>query len=376
MSDWIHHLQRLRRDGAPSVLVTVASVKGSTPREPGAKMVVTQNETFGTIGGGRLEFNSIEQARRILEAPPESYGAQFIRFPLGPGLGQCCGGLVNVLFEMLRVPQPEWIGILTEVQRKNQACVVVSVANTRSTGNKLIVTLDGYSGGLGDSELEGEALQVAQEMLKPGKGARGPLLREIRDTGAETADTCAELLFEPVEANDFNIVLFGAGHVGKALVNVLSGLSCRITWVDGREEQFPRKLPDNVTIAGTDMHRFDVADAPPGSYFLVMTHSHALDFYLCGEILQRDDFQYFGLIGSRSKRAQFEKHLKREGVAPERLKRMTCPIGAIGISNKQPSAIAIAVAAEILQVYERAKANGKVGETNECHLSTGISLKG
>lgn len=370
MSDWIHHLQTLRRDGTPSVLVTVASVKGSTPREPGAKMIVTLDETFGTIGGGRLEFNSIEQARRILESPPESYGSLIARFPLGPGLGQCCGGLVNVLFEMVPVPQPEWISSLAKMQQKNQACIVVSVANTRSTGNKLIVTLDGYSGGLGDPELDEEAIQVAREMFKPGKGARGPLLREIRDSEGQAAGSCSELLFEPVEANDFNIVLFGAGHVGKALVNVLSGLSCRITWVDGREEQFPSKLPDNVTIAGTNTHSFDVEDAPPGSYFLVMTHSHALDFYLCEEILQRDDFRYFGLIGSRSKRAQFEKHLKREGVAPERFKRMTCPIGALGISSKHPSAIAIAVAAEILQVYERAKANEKAGEANECHLST------
>ena len=96
-----------------------------------------------------------------------------------------------------------------------------------------------------------------------------------------------------------------------------------------------------------------VDEAPPGSAFLVMTHSHALDLELCGRVLRRADFAYLGLIGSMSKRRRFEKRLRASGLAAGLIERMVCPIGIDGLKSKHPGAIAVAVAAQLLQTRER-----------------------
>jgi len=147
-------------------------------------------------------------------------------------------------------------------------------------------------------------------------------------------------------------VLFGAGHVGQALVRVLAYMPCTVSWADERDAQFPDNVPANVRVEPTDVPQAIVDEAPAGAFYLVMTHSHALDEQLCRHILRRGDFAYLGLIGSRTKRVKFERRLARRGVAPEALARMTCPIGVAGIHDKAPESIAIAVAAQLLQTRE------------------------
>jgi xanthine dehydrogenase accessory factor len=158
---------------------------------------------------------------------------------------------------------------------------------------------------------------------------------------------------ERVERGDFRVVVFGNGHVGRALVQVLGTLPCAVTWVDERENDFPPGVPPNVSVVVTDAPEDEVRHAAPRSLFLVMTHSHALDLELARAILARADFGYFGLIGSASKRAQFERRLAALGVPRSVLARMTCPIGVPGIRNKAPGAIAVAVAAQLLELHER-----------------------
>jgi xanthine dehydrogenase accessory factor len=150
-----------------------------------------------------------------------------------------------------------------------------------------------------------------------------------------------------------HIVLFGAGHVGHALITLLGSLPCVVQWVDERDELFPDETPANVQIEATDTPDAIVDTAPPGAYFLVMTHHHALDFSLAERIMRRRDFSYFGMIGSKTKRVKFERRLLERGVARERLVEMTCPIGVAGIVDKAPPAIAVAVCAELLQVRAR-----------------------
>ncbi|MFT4065332.1 xanthine dehydrogenase accessory protein XdhC [Paraburkholderia sp.] len=147
-----------------------------------------------------------------------------------------------------------------------------------------------------------------------------------------------------------HIVLFGAGHVGHALVELLGTLPCVVQWVDERDELFPDETPPNVQVEATDTPDAIVDAAPPGAWFLVMTHNHALDFSLAARIMRRRDFSYFGMIGSKTKRVKFERRLLERGVEPERLAEMTCPIGVEGIVDKAPSAIAIAVCAQLLRV--------------------------
>ncbi|WP_244815324.1 xanthine dehydrogenase accessory protein XdhC [Caballeronia sp. Lep1P3] len=149
-----------------------------------------------------------------------------------------------------------------------------------------------------------------------------------------------------------HVVVFGAGHVGHALVKVLGMLPCVVQWVDARDELFPDEVPANVQIEATDAPDAIVDEAPAGAYFIVMTHDHALDFALTQRIMRRDDFAYFGLIGSKTKRVKFERRLIERGLAAERLVEMTCPIGVEGIADKAPHAIGLAVAAEVLRVRE------------------------
>jgi xanthine dehydrogenase accessory factor len=340
MNDWVGELQRLRRDGTAAVLVTVASIKGSAPREPGAKMIVTAGDAHGTIGGGHLEHQAIAIARDLIAC---GGGGALRRFPLGASLGQCCGGLVNLLFDPV-IAAADWVDTLATFRRDGIPCVLVTAAYGAAHAGKLVVTSACAIGTLG-AGLDMQAAEIARELLAGSEGAR---LKQIGDPEAP-----ALLLFEPQRVADFSIVLFGAGHVGRALVPVLAALPCRITWVDSRDDQFPRDLPANVTVACTDAPTSEVDAAAPGSYFLVMTHSHALDQELAESILARGDFAYFGLIGSVSKRRAFEKRMENRGVPPARFGAMTCPIGVPGISGKEPAAIAIAVAAELLQVRER-----------------------
>jgi xanthine dehydrogenase accessory factor len=152
-----------------------------------------------------------------------------------------------------------------------------------------------------------------------------------------------------------HVLLFGAGHVGQALVTLLGGLPCVVQWVDERDAQFPDEVPANVQPEATDAPVALVDAAPPGAYFLVMTHSHTLDFALAERIMRRGDFRYFGMIGSRTKRVKFERRLVARGVEPARLAEMTCPIGVAGIVDKAPAAIAVAVCAELLRVRSDAR---------------------
>jgi xanthine dehydrogenase accessory factor len=160
------------------------------------------------------------------------------------------------------------------------------------------------------------------------------------------------LFYEPVRGSDFNIAVFGAGHVGAAVVNVLSGLDCNIRWIDSRRDIF-RTAPRNVRTIETSEPALDVAAMPPSSYYLVMTHSHPLDFDVCDRILRRGDAAYCGLIGSLTKRRRFEKRFRQQGLPQSAIEQLVCPIGVTGISGKKPAEIAIAVAAEILRAHER-----------------------
>lgn len=147
-----------------------------------------------------------------------------------------------------------------------------------------------------------------------------------------------------------HVVLFGAGHVGHALVRLLGSLPCVVQWVDERDELFPDETPANVQVEATDTPAALVERAPPGAYFVVMTHNHALDFELTMRILRRRDFAWFGLIGSQTKRVKFERRLVARGIEPARLAQMVCPVGVPGIVDKAPASIAVALAAQLLQV--------------------------
>jgi xanthine dehydrogenase accessory factor len=248
-----------------AVLVSVHETAGSVPREAGAWMAVFGQTVTGTIGGGHLELQAIEEARRRLAG---GTGADVLRYPLGPTLGQCCGGVVHLRYERL------------------------AASDARSV----------------EQRLHNEAAPLA---------------------------------------------LFGGGHVGKALVQLLGTLPFAVTWIDSRDEIFPSSVPDNVTCEHSDPVHAAVAELAPHSRVLVMSFSHAEDLDIVAACLkrlrERGDLPYLGLIGSKTKWATFRHRLEERGFRKQELAQVTCPIGIPGIAGKQPEVIAVAVAAQLLQ---------------------------
>jgi xanthine dehydrogenase accessory factor len=330
MQAWLNDLQHLLAHGDAVVLVTVARVEGSAPREAGTKMIVTREDARYTIGGGHLEWKAIETARRVLRDGMRSARMRRLeRFALGPSLGQCCGGAVVLAFERLDVSDLGWVTSLAKRMAQG-------ISTVRSVG----------FGAMPDAVLISE----------PEPGASGPDCLLWDGAGF---DESGALLTETIAPRDFSVVLFGAGHVGAALVRVLATLPCRVIWADERDDAFPAiPLPDNVTIDANGALEPVVRQAPPNTYFLVMTHTHTLDLELAEQILRRTDFAFFGLIGSHSKRKQFEHRLSARGIDPARIARMTCPIGVEGIDDKAPEMIAVSVAAQLLQAVEANAATG------------------
>ena len=348
MMNWVQTLQRLQQQAIPAVMVTVASTIGSTPREPGAKMIVTSQSMYGTIGGGNLEHQACAIARSQLDTPDTN---RLKRFPLGAGLGQCCGGLVNLMFEPV-LPLSSWVESAAQLQAQGQDWVRVVVTNA-----------DVSDDGLANLMFASDQIELALQESPDNKGlieAAESMLQSTDKTALHQVDGSSDsFFFDVTRKPDFNLVLFGAGHVGRAIVNILRDLPVQINWVDNRDDQFPADIPDNVEPLCTDTPEAEVDAAPAGSYFLVMTHDHALDQSLAEQILKRDDFAYFGLIGSASKRRMFETRMHRRGIDRARFERMICPIGVDGIDNKHPAAIAISVAAELMQVYDQNRAGNK-----------------
>jgi xanthine dehydrogenase accessory factor len=320
MEDW---LSLAAEDaGLRAVLVTVAAVEGSVPREPGAKMLVDATRQWGTVGGGHLELRGLEAARAMLK---NGDTRRLERFPLGPSLGQCCGGVVQLAFELL-----------------DHAHAKLLAARTKEDSWRL-VALDGAP----DLALfDAHAQRIS--------GDEAPAFTRSQSTHIMRSPDGRRWLVDKVAAPIDHLMLFGAGHVGAAIVRALAELPCRVTWVDEREDLFPEHLPAKVTVEATDTPEVLAEQAAPGTSFLVMTHSHALDQRLAEAILKRPHFgaDWFGLIGSNTKRKQFEHRLRDRGIAQARLDAMVCPIGVPGIEGKAPAVIAVAVAAQLLMVWE------------------------
>ena len=259
----VQALTRLLQQAA--VWVTVDTTQGSVPRDAGAWMAVFADSAVGTVGGGRVEFEALDEARRRLAG---AAGAPVLRYPLGPGLGQCCGGVMHLRFE-------------------------------------------------------------------PVQAADAPALRKR------------------LAGHRMPVALFGGGHVGRALVDVLGRLPFAVNWIDSRDEVFPVQVPDNVVCEHSDPVHQAVASLVARTHVLVMSFSHAEDLDIVAQCLRRQrtdgDLGPIGLIGSTTKWATFRHRLQERGFTPSELGQVICPIGLPGIAGKEPEVIAVAVAAQLLQ---------------------------
>ncbi|AAV93960.1 xanthine dehydrogenase accessory protein XdhC [Ruegeria pomeroyi] len=288
--------------------VVIAAIRGSSPREVGAAMLVWENGQSGTIGGGALEFQAAEAAR--------AGRLGLSRHALGPELGQCCGGAVTLLTESWDAARLDTV----------EGTVVARPALP-------------FSG----TENGPETLQVSGAPL-----ALRRLLAQARGQGVlPKAQLVGDWMVEPVLRPARQLWIWGAGHVGRALVDVLSPLpEIAITWVDTGVERFPETIPAGVTPLPAAQPADLVGYAPKEAEHLILTYSHELDLELCNRLL-RHDFAFAGLIGSATKWARFRSRLAALGHGPQQIARITCPIGDPAL-GKHPASIAIGVAARLL----------------------------
>jgi len=253
--------------GMPAALVTIVEARGSTPRETGAMMMVTLEGVAGTIGGGRLEWDAIAAARAMLVSSAKT---QSLKISLGPNIGQCCGGNVELLLE-------------------------------RATEQTL----------------------ANVQMVEAVERAASP-----------------------------DIFIYGAGHVGRALAAALSPLPFRVRLIDERASEFASvKADSGVECVLTDQWLAKAKEAPSGAAHLVMTHLHSLDALIAATILERGDFGYLGIIGSRTKHKRFEAAFRQLDIAASDIARIVCPIGSTSVRDKRPTVIAALVAAELISCF-------------------------
>lgn len=293
--------------------VVVADFAGSTPRETGAAMLVWCDGQSGTIGGGALEFAAAARARDLL-AQTGPWRRRLDRLPLGPALAQCCGGAVTLLTERFGPDEIIALGALR------------APAFIRPTASG----------------------------LPPDGSGLGParIARAVRSGAGAPAGLADGLMVEPWAVPSMPVWLYGAGHVGRAIVRAAEGLPLDLTWIDTGPDRFPDPVPAHATrLVAADPARA-VAHAPDAAAHLVLTYSHALDLAICHAVLARE-FGHLGLIGSASKRARFLRRLRDLGHDEARLARLVCPIGDRAL-GKEPAAIALGVLANLVRLAQGA----------------------
>jgi xanthine dehydrogenase accessory factor len=299
MPDWLAQLREALAAG-PAALVSILAAEGSTPRDAGARMIVSADRVWGTIGGGALEFRAIAQARAALGRPAGAWAVQ--DYPLGPLLAQCCGGRVRLLVEHLDSSRLGWL-------------------DEARMGRMLV------------SRFEAGAVErsVADGLEPRPASARGPAI----EAGA--------VLVEAIGAPAPPLLLYGAGHVGRAIARAARGLPFDLAWFDPRPDEFEApdaaRLPEEELLARASAAGADAA-------VLILTHDHGLDYRLVRAALE-GAAGFIGLIGSRTKRARFVSRLAADAPAADP-SRIVCPIGLPDVVGKAPEVIAISVMAQLL----------------------------
>ena len=307
MTEWLSWLRDLAAHRA-AAMITVLASEGSAPRGAGTRMLVTADTLYGTIGGGQLEYRAVEQARAILAHPPGNWRIQ--DYPLGPLLGQCCGGRVRLLIERVDPTTLSW---------------TAEISADPAPPRLLVTTLT----------RDRVQRHLSTTAIPKTISARGDRPR----AGTQFTESVGDYR-RP-------LYLFGAGHVGQAIGRHAATLPFRLCWFDTRPVF---ETIDGVAVVAEIAIEDCVSEAPEDAAIVILTHDQALDYRLTKAALSRAPTAFVGLIGSATKRARFLARLTRDGVAPDALAGLTCPIGIEGIGGKEPDVIAVATIAQLLRL--------------------------
>jgi len=281
--------------------VVIADAKGSTPREAGAEMVILSDGFEGTIGGGTLEYEAIAIAQRLMVEAKSGFLRHWQSFALGPSLGQCCGGKVTILFEAF---SPNILSELHKLEAQYPAA-------WRHDGDAVTLPVP---------------------------------------TDAVTApkyEASAKRLYLPEAKAKRALYLYGAGHIGRAVMAVTSALDLDRYWIDDDAARFPDDIAPDITIVPAKDMVTVARHASKGAFHLVMTYSHRLDEAIVHALLTENHFARLGLIGSATKASRFRSSLSSAGIASSALERLICPVGLPQIKGKSPPMVALSIAAQL-----------------------------
>lgn len=312
MAEWIAQALAAVRRGERLAMVSIVGAQGSTPREMGARMLVWPDRFTGTVGGGSLERQGLDQAHKLLAQTRRRHALQ--DYPLGPLLGQCCGGHVRLLVEALDGESAGWL----------------ADAGARLQPFRLQAEFN-------DGDMQRVVTSASADTPSDSPRTPIPQVRRLSE------------LMKPAKPK---LVMFGAGHIGQAVARAFAPLPFDVEWLASREDLRPEAGGTRAEVLSEDDLEACIEAASPGALYAVFTHSHDLDYRLTRAVLKRGDFGYLGLIGSRTKRARFESRLKADGATEADLARLTCPIGIRTLKSKDPAVIAVSLAAELLALTE------------------------
>ena len=329
---WLAELADMVAVHGPVVRVSIVRADGSAPRGTGVAMTVAAEVFTGTIGGGALEHEALNAARKMLPERPGAAAPGWRRsvrdYPLGPSLGQCCGGHVRLLFEVVAAAE---LAAMTEALGDGEIVAEVMALRPLKPGSPMEFAHHRKD----DRDHWPLPLRRLVREMMSGVRPRGPIL-------------AADWYAEPLGLDLAPLFLYGAGHVGRAAAKVLADLPFEVHWVDTGADRYPDPMPPRV-------HRLVAADparaarhAPAGAWHVVMTFSHAIDLEICRTVLARGDFAYLGVIASKTKRARFVRRLRDAGLSEAAVARLHAPIGLPGLEGKEPSVIAVSLAADLL----------------------------
>ncbi|WP_416679387.1 XdhC family protein [Candidatus Pseudothioglobus sp. Uisw_016] len=352
MNSWLKPVKTASALNNGFVLLTIISTKGSTPCSNGDKIVFSGAESvFGSIGGGNLEFKALSFAEELLSL--NSNGTYLKKYPLGASLGQCCGGYVNVMFESFIQSDAtnSWIETVSNLLQDNEDFIVATIVDSNSEiefSSKKFVYLDGnLSPNIDDKKISSLITKSAKDLLL--LSDRPTIVKFENQSGALT-----EVCFEKVLTSEVQpVVVFGAGHISRALMPILINLPIKIYWVDDRAEQFDKYQGDTsqIDIICDDFIQ-SIPDLPDSSYCLVITYSHQIDFEICEKMIIQNNFSYLGMIGSEIKGKKFRDRFHQKNYSEEVINKFICPIGDKQKFLKSPAAIAVTIAMDLINFIE------------------------
>jgi len=261
-----------------------------------------------------------------------------------------------------------WFTALANLSSESQGHVLMTVLDTRGSsprdvGTKMLVSKEEIFDTIGGGALEYQCIETARELLSRNQQVQHT---ETFNLGKDLKQCCGgvvSVFFEVFPASNFTLNIFGAGHIGQALTKLLADIDCTVHLFDSRNELLKQTYSKNIKTHHLTEPEIAIEACLANSYFLVMTHDHALDQQLCEAILARGDSNYCGVIGSRTKGIKFRQRLLKKGFSQEELVQLTCPMGLSDLKTKIPMEIAISVLAELLILRDKQQQDSSINDT-------------